>query len=368
VANELNTLLSKRHRFSLVLWIAMLLIGQSYGAEVEGTITIHELTDAPGGDYDSAKNSSIGDCKNRCLEAEKCLAFTFNTQSNVCWLKDGYGILHDHEFGVTGLKPLFHENQLRKLESETPGTPWHLVDLHYSFPDVSPFHSLSIDVAIKDSVDFGSRLYLAPINGIINGVQFYAGVQTTSGGKNCLTGDVIPMQSSGGAIFSRWKARDVAKIRMTPGGYCESSGYEGDFISVRNRYLWNAGVYRFEIRAMDPQRDETWVGYFITDLQTGKRSLIGSLLFPGKTLTLKGWEVAFIELFGGRIPFARIPKNRFVISNFQVNGEPVVRPRISVDYNFRRVPPFAIARRTGTNGDPIEVEIGRLVDQSKVRF
>lgn len=91
MASELKKLMPKRHRCSLVLWIAMLLLGQSYGAEVDGTITIHELMDAPGGDYDSAKNSSIGDCKNRCLEAERCLAFTFNTQTNVCWLKDVSG-------------------------------------------------------------------------------------------------------------------------------------------------------------------------------------------------------------------------------------------------------------------------------------
>ena len=368
MASELKIFLPKRYWFSSVLWIALFALGQSCGAEVDGNITIHEQMDSPGRDYDNAKNSSVGDCKNRCLATEKCLAFTFNTQSKVCWLKDGYGIFNDHDLGVMGLKPLFQDDQLEKLEKETPSPPWHLVDLHYTFPEVSPFHSLSIDVAIKEQVDFGSRLYLSPINGIINGVQFYAGVQTTSGGKNCLTGKAIPRQPSGGAIFSRWNTRDVAKIRMTPGGYCESSGYEGDFISVRNRYLWNAGVYRFEIRAMDPQQDETWVEYYITNLQTGKRSLIGSLLFPGNTLILKGWAVAFIELFGGRIPFSRIPKNRFVFANLQVNGEPVLRPRISVDYNFRKVPPFAIARRTGTNDDPIEVEIGRLVDPSKVRF
>ncbi len=49
-------------------------------------------------------------------------------------------------------------------------------------------------------------------------------------------------------IFSRWGIRDPNAIKIAPNGRCESSGYEGDFVSVRNSVDWSKGSYTLDIR------------------------------------------------------------------------------------------------------------------------
>ena len=224
----------------------------------------------------------------------------------------------------------FQENTFLGDFIVTP--PWHIIDIEYYLDTDYVFNSYSIDLNILTSIPDESYLYIAPFgSGYLNDVLFYGGIQTHSGGyKNPHHNEEKTNYTEIGRamIFSRWEERSPDAIFMDSNGVCESSGYEGDFISVRNGLKWTTGKYTFKIEKTNQKTTIDFVDHSIVEMtvyehKTKKTYSCGALAFPGDQLTLSASQFLFFELYGKRININKMPYAKFECSNFQINGETV---------------------------------------------
>ena len=83
------------HRsFVALRWLGVALIlglGTSLGQAQDQKITVLENTDLPGSDYAVIKDTDLDVCSAACAGDNICRAFTFNSQSNWCFLKGAVG-------------------------------------------------------------------------------------------------------------------------------------------------------------------------------------------------------------------------------------------------------------------------------------
>ena len=170
------------------------------------------------------------------------------------------------------------------------------------------FRELTFDFTVhNDPGDFSDEygLYLMLCQGEIADTEFYFGLQTNAFGH---PGGV----NNKAFIFSRWETRDLANARVANSEetWVESSGHEGDFISVRRAYIWGAGEYRVRIAPDGANVDGEWYGIWITDKATYETTWIGSLKFPyenGRT-AIRQSVYTTLEIYGGKqIEAFRIP-------------------------------------------------------------
>ncbi len=206
--------------------------------------------------------------------------------------------------------------------------PWHLADIWWTLPqeDVADdFQNIEIDVTIRGELDDGLRLYIAPFGlGQLSQTKFYGGMQTHMVAQ---TKASERRQDIGrGGIFSMWGEREFDAIRPAEGGFMESSGHEGDFISIRRKVNWSQGKYTCRLQVMEEvvadEKPFSWVGYFIYDHQKDEQIYCGSLRFPGHDLKLDKAVAGFVEIFGNRPDDDVIPRNvSITFSAPRVNGQ-----------------------------------------------
>ena len=205
--------------------------------------------------------------------------------------------------------------------------PWHLVDLWWTLPGAErePFERLTLPFWVSDDLPDSALVYIAP-NGVAHpsGVACYGGVQTQSDGN---TDDDPDLQGIGrGLLMSMWgeRSRDAIRAVGEPGRqFWQSSGHEGDFVSVRRSFPWTAGAWEYEMRALDTDRGATWVGAYLRPLDgpmAGTEVEIGALRFPASPLRHSASVAAFVEVYGPRIPVAEIPSFRVRFDAPRVNG------------------------------------------------
>ncbi len=248
---------------------------------------------------------------------------------------------------------------------QDPGTdlkppPWHLVDIWWNVGSDQPFESYSIDVTISDDVPSDVNLYIAPIGlGHLSKTPFYGGIQTQSDGytkQNRRLRKIGP-----GLLMSMWGERSHDAIRPSIGGLCQSSGHEGDFVSVRRPYTWQKGTYTYRISRMDRQvvdgKPCTWVGAFVYSHAKDENVFIGALRFPGEDLVLAKQIASFVEIYGRKIPVEQIPRVDVTFGNLHVNGKKVEAPTAMAIYP-QGIPDFAEAELAGKK---IKVIVGREV-------
>ncbi len=219
-------------------------------------------------------------------------------------------------------------------------TPWHMTNVRVTF-DRAPavFESFCITFRAEGEVAEGVNLYFSPFNSTLNRLNFYGGVQTRIDGHNSGGGFVARGR---GAIFSRWRERDTAAVMRAQGGLIESSGHEGDFISVRNDFAWGEGRYRLCLRqsghiegsplpadydASDVafawgRYEHTWVRMEATDLDTDTTVSVGALAVPGRTLALGEDNTLFVEIYAFPSPFPaeRVPELTITVEEFAIDG------------------------------------------------
>lgn len=244
--------------------------------------------------------------------------------------------------------------------------PWHLIDLWWTLDDARAFESLEMDVEIQQAVPDDVRLYIAPI-GIahLNGTPFYGGLQTRSDGYR--KEDQRLRVIGRGLLMSMWGERDHDAIRPSVGGFCQSSGHEGDFVSVRRPYEWKTGRYTYRVAKMDREGENTWVGALLYSHQDDENVFIGALRFPGHDLQLAPQIANFVEVYGPRIPVAEIPRVDVVFGPLRVNGVAVAPQKVSAQYP-RGVPDVATAIATGDAVDVravVEVGVGWFERESR---
>src|SRR5262249_8503466 len=114
-----------------------------------------------------------------------------------------------------------------KGEKQHAPMPWHLVDAWWDIGQDTPFESLAVDVTLSDDVPSTVNLYIAPIGlGHLSKTPFYGGIQTQADGY---TKKDQKLRTIGpGFLFSMWGERSLDAIRPADGGFCQSSGHEGD--------------------------------------------------------------------------------------------------------------------------------------------
>jgi len=224
--------------------------------------------------------------------------------------------------------------------------PWHLVDLWWDLGEESPFQSYSIDVTISDNVPSTTNLYIAPI-GIahLNKIPFYGGIQTQADGNT--KSDRRLRKLGPGLLMSMWGERSLDAIRPSIGGFCQSSGHEGDFVSVRRPYEWSKGTFTYQVVRMDEEivdgKTHTWVGAFVYSHEQDENVFIGALRFGSEDLVLAQKVASFVEVYGPRIPVAEIPKVIVTFGNLKINGKAAEVRTVQAVYP-QGVPDYADAR------------------------
>jgi hypothetical protein len=214
--------------------------------------------------------------------------------------------------------------------------PWHMVGLDFMLDREYEMETFAMDLKILNEVPDSLQLYIAPFGtGKINGTQYYGGIQTQCGGYY----SVIKGENSGrfirlgrAMIFSRWGTRTASAFKKADGGVCESSGYEDDFVSVRNRLDWSKGTYTLTLRKTNETVVidsvlHTYVAMEVYDHKKKQTFYGGSIAFPGTTLTLSQRNYIFFELYGKRVNVNELPSLKFVCENYKVNGQ-------AVDFTF----------------------------------
>ncbi|MFG0335962.1 MAG: DUF3472 domain-containing protein [Maioricimonas sp. JB049] len=239
--------------------------------------------------------------------------------------------------------------------------PWHLVDLWWDLGETTPFESYSIDVTISDDVPSSTNLYIAPI-GIahLSDVPFYGGIQTQCDGNT--KSDRRLRKLGPGLLMSMWGERSFDAIRPSIGGYCQSSGHEGDFVSVRRPYQWSEGTYTYRVVRMDEEvvdgKPCTWVGAFVYSHEKDENVFIGALRFPASELVLSQKVASFVEVYGRRVPVDEIPQVTVTFGNLRLNGKPAGVKSVDAIYP-EGVPDYAAAQpQEGT----VVIEVGQPVE------
>ncbi len=239
--------------------------------------------------------------------------------------------------------------------------PWHLVDIWWDTGEDRPFESYSIDVTISDEIPASVNLYVAPIGlGHLSKTPFYGGIQTQADGYT--KKDRRLRKIGPGFLMSMWGERSHDAIRPSVGGLCQSSGHEGDFVSVRRPYEWKKGKFTYRIVRMDKQMVEdkpyTWVGAFVYSHEKDENVFIGALRFPGERLELNRNIASFVEIYGQPIPVEQIPRVTVTFGNLHVNNEPIEKPTATAIYPDG-VPDYAHAAES--DGQLI-VQVGEKVE------
>ncbi|QDZ10793.1 alpha-2-macroglobulin family protein [Devosia ginsengisoli] len=86
-----------------VLGLAMVLaLGASPALAADHKVTLLQDTDLPGSDYSIIRNTDLDACTAACTDDNICRAFTFNSQSNWCFLKGAVGEQAEFAGAVSG--------------------------------------------------------------------------------------------------------------------------------------------------------------------------------------------------------------------------------------------------------------------------
>ncbi len=254
----------------------------------------------------------------------------------------------------------------QKPKPDYPPPPWHLVDVWWDIGQDMPFQSYSVDVDISDDVPATKNLYISPVGlAHLSKTDFYGGIQTQMDGYT--KRDQNLRQIGPGFIFSMWGERSVDAIRPSVGGFCQSSGHEGDFVSVRRPYEWKKGKYTYKVVRMDKEEIDgkpfTWVGVLVYNHAKGEDVFAGALRFKGDNLVLARQVASFVEVYGGRIPVSEIPKVTVTFGNLKVNAKPVKVAWADAVYP-KDVPDYADV--TAKDGS-LAVKVGQPVESRRKR-
>lgn len=270
-------------------------------------------------------------------------------------------------------------------------TPWHTTNVLMELEGVeNDFESFCTTFRIEGETSDDVNLYISPLNGHLNGLRYYAGIQTSIDGN---TPEGATVHRGRGAIFSRWQERDTDAIMRGTGGLIESSGHEGDFISVRNDFAWDEGRYRLCLVQSEEMEGDplpanytaediafawgkyvhTWVRMEATDLDTDQTTFVGALAVPGTTLALTSQNGLLTEMYGEPNPFPaeRVPDITIILEQFSINGRALPYNRVGAQSNpkpGREDSPKMTRVRYDTTEQEIRIEQGRFTGRFGVFY
>jgi hypothetical protein len=232
------------------------------------------------------------------------------------------------------------------------------------------------DVTIDRDVPATYNFYISPCGlAKINGMQFYGGLQSNVSGWVNAT-DRIPGRIGKGGIFSRWSNDKKTPIGLEfvrvagPDCLVESSGYEGEFASVRRPFAWSKGTYTYQIMKdrieVIDGKNNTWFKCRIKDAQGGIRE-IGSLRFEGDDFTYSEQQSAFVEVYGSdKKTDAGIPKVNVTFGWPRLNGQKPALKRAYAYYLNKTGPASPDCAWVKADGENARVEVGPIFKRDEV--
>lgn len=194
---------------------------------------------------------------------------------------------------------------------------------------VPEFEDFQIDITIQNDLPPQPGIYFQMYQGQIGDVGFYFGLQT----------DVYEPDKGGrgkGLIFSRWKTRDLADVRVATGGWAQSAGYEGDFVGIRKKYEWTNHSYRLRLTALDEDEKGVWYGFFILDYVTKEEDYCGAVRFPkigGHRPKIKDGGGTWTELYSGARSLSELPSWHVTVDGCFADNRRVKAKSATSDYS-----------------------------------
>lgn len=258
-----------------------------------------------------------------------------------------------------------------ELGIELPALPWHVANVWWHLEsEVEDFESLRVAVTIDRDVPETVNLYVAPVGvALINGLQFYGGLQTNINGWESRESRTRVGRGRGG-IFSRWshdKKTPIGLDHVREGGpdcLVESAGYEGEFASVRRPLAWTRGTWIYEVRKDGAEEIDgakhTWFECRIRNPQ-GEWHPIGKLRFEGERFTFWNRHSAFVEVYATtQIPRSGIPKVNVTFGRPEINGKPAAITRASAHYPNSGSQAAPDCAMIVADGSDVRVEVGPI--------
>ena len=207
----------------------------------------------------------------------------------------------------------------------------------------------------------GVNLYIAPIGlGHLSRTPFYGGIQTQVDGYT--KADRHLRKLGPGLLMSMWGQRSEDAIRPSVGGFFQSSGHEGDFVSVRP-------PVRLGDRRVSPTGSSAWTGRRSTASRTpgwarsstrtskDENVFVGALRFPGEEPSACRQDGQFRGNLRPADPRGANSQGHGEFGNLRVNGQPVETLAATAVYP-QRVPDYA---EVTAKGRTLVVEVGRPV-------
>ena len=226
-------------------------------------------------------------------------------------------------------------------DQRPPVYPFSLVNVWWKCARTTDdLEELRIDVEIVRDIPSGHALYIAPLGQIwLAEISAYGGLQTQVQAWRSLH-DRRSLALGRGALFSRWAADGgqvpLEFLRGDAATHYETGGYEGEFGSVRSRYVWRSGQYRFRlVREQVPppagQRGR-WYAASIERADGSERHYIGSLFFEGSRFWLRPRMASFVEVYGRG---SRIPEAEVIFSPPVINGSDCLPERVTPHFSAK---------------------------------
>jgi hypothetical protein len=179
--------------------------------------------------------------------------------------------------------------------------PAHVSWVHWTFS--GPAAAIEFPVRIVDDPGTKVGLFFVPMQGVIEGITFYFGIQT----------DVSKPNVGGtgkGVIFNRWDTLDPTYTRVATGGFIEIGTHEGNFVGVRQNIAWTPGEYTLRIARADSDGAADWFEATIKDAG-GTITPIGGLKFDRKAAatpsTIEETGTLFCEVYSNATDFSAVP-------------------------------------------------------------
>ncbi len=208
------------------------------------------------------------------------------------------------------------------------------------------FDEISVTVTIHNNIEYrrDNGLYLIGCTAFtIGDNDSYFGLQTKA-----TTGPSHNYSTIGkGAIFSGWNMPTLDGVRGPAVHYVEAGDYEGNFISVRIPYDWEAWEYTMRIATEESDDLGRWFGYYVND------TWVGSLRFPPDA-KIRPWCATPIEVYGVDVRPSEIPY-------WKVSMLPPVGDGIAADLIKTRYPDNVdslINTLITVDGDRVTFEVG----------
>ncbi|OGR00898.1 MAG: hypothetical protein A2284_17635 [Deltaproteobacteria bacterium RIFOXYA12_FULL_61_11] len=172
--------------------------------------------------------------------------------------------------------------------------PAHVSYLRWRFKSTA-VDKMQAELRLHDDPGTTSGLYLAPFDGTIDGIRFYAGLQT----------EVLEPGVGGrrgkGIVFSRWESQDEADTRPPREGWKELGSHEGRFVGVRLLYDWGVGQFNLRLQRADQGGDGDWFHLYLEPSE-GSPIFAGGLRFPRRVSTSQPASInpnltSFLEIY-----------------------------------------------------------------------